>query len=164
MTPLPRGTVAVVGGGPAGLMAAEAAAAAGAAVTVWEAMPSVGRKLLMAGRLGRSAMLGLPGNPVSAMVCAKLFMEPLLWAMQGLPAAHELHRGQAGAGLPANGPRAHYMRARIATGDGDLPRIRPFDRQDSALLSELSEADALLVRPPHDPARNAGDPVAWLPL
>lgn len=121
-------------------------------------------KPLMAGRLGRSAMLGLPGNPVSAMVCAKLFMEPLLWAMQGLPAAHDLHRGQAGAGLPANGPRAHYMRARIATGDGDLPRIRPFDRQDSALLSELSEADALLVRPPHDPARNAGDPVAWLPL
>ncbi|WP_374447307.1 TIGR03862 family flavoprotein [Stella sp.] len=52
MTPLPRGTVAVVGGGPAGLMAAEAAAAAGAAVTVWEAMPSVGRKLLMAGRGG----------------------------------------------------------------------------------------------------------------
>ena len=52
MTGSTRGTVAVVGGGPAGLMAAEAASAAGAQVTVWDAMPSVGRKLLMAGRGG----------------------------------------------------------------------------------------------------------------
>jgi molybdopterin molybdotransferase len=65
--------------------------------------------------------------------------------------------------LPANGPRAHYMRARLGPGDG-LATITPFDRQDSALLSVLGEADALLIRPLGDPARAAGSTVDYLPL
>lgn len=120
-------------------------------------------KPLMAGRIGRSVLLGLPGNPVSAIVCAHLFLLPLLTAMQGLPTGHQTRRARLGAAIEANGPRAHYMRARLAPGDG-MPDITPFDRQDSALLSILTEADALLVRPPGDPARAAGDPVDYLPL
>lgn len=120
-------------------------------------------KPLMAGRLGRSVLLGLPGNPVSAIVCAHLFLLPLLGAMQGLPTGHQTRRARLGAPVEANGPRAHYMRARLAPGDG-LSVLTPFDRQDSALLSILTEADALLIRPPGDPARAAGDPVDYLPL
>ncbi|BBK41317.1 NAD(FAD)-utilizing dehydrogenase [Allostella vacuolata] len=62
----PGGTVAIVGGGPAGLMAAEIASAAGARVTVWERMPSVGRKLLMAGRGGLNLTHSEPAEPFLA--------------------------------------------------------------------------------------------------
>jgi len=65
--------------------------------------------------------------------------------------------------VQANGPRAHYMRARLGRDDGDVT-IAPFDRQDSALLSILSEADALLVRPVNDHARDAGAEVDYIAL
>ena len=65
--------------------------------------------------------------------------------------------------VPANGPRAHYMRARLLPGGG-LPRIAPFDRQDSALITLLTEADALLIRPLGDGPQLAGTEVDYLPL
>ncbi len=120
-------------------------------------------KPLMAGRMGASAMLGLPGNPVSAVVCAKLFMQPLIRAMQGLPAGPQLLRAELAQDLPPEGDRQHYHRARLAPGTG-LPRIAPFPDQDSARLWLLAEADALLLRPAHDPARKAGEIVEYLPL
>ncbi|TCM81467.1 gephyrin-like molybdotransferase Glp [Rhodovulum steppense] len=117
-------------------------------------------KPLMAGRMGKAAMIGLPGNPVSALVCATLFLLPVLRVMQGLPTAPAPRRtARLACDLDANGPREHYMRARI-TADG----IAPFDRQDSALLTILSEADALIVRPPGDGPRRAGEAVEYLPL
>jgi molybdopterin molybdotransferase len=120
-------------------------------------------KPLMAGRLGRAVMLGLPGNPVSAIVCAHLFLLPLLDALQGLEGRHDLRRARLAVAVGANGPRAHYMRARLEAGP-DLPLIRPFDRQDSALLTILSEAEALLLRPIDDGPRGPGEIVSWLPL
>jgi molybdopterin molybdotransferase len=117
-------------------------------------------KPLMAGRIGAAAMLGLPGNPVSAMVCGTVFLIPMLDRMLGLPAGPRARRSvRLAAALGPNGPREHYMRARI---DGD--RITAAERQDSALLSVLAEANALLVRPPHDPARAAGDSVEAIAL
>jgi molybdopterin molybdotransferase len=121
-------------------------------------------KPLMAGRLGPSLMLGLPGNPVSAIVCGHLFLLPMLRAMQGLPAspaptALAILAEDVG---PA-GPRVHYMRARLSPGDG-LPRITPFASQDSALLRILTEADALLIRPQDDGPRRAGERVDFIPL
>jgi molybdopterin molybdotransferase len=121
-------------------------------------------KPLMAGRLGPSLMLGLPGNPVSAIVCGHLFLLPMLRAMQGLPAspaptALAILAEDVG---PA-GPRVHYMRARLSPGDG-LPRITPFASQDSALLRILTEADALLIRPQDDGPRRAGERVDFMPL
>ncbi|MBN2906510.1 MAG: molybdopterin molybdotransferase MoeA [Rhodobacteraceae bacterium] len=117
-------------------------------------------KPLMAGRMGPAVMIGLPGNPVSALVCGQVFVLPTLRVMHGLPAApaSRLH-GVLATDLPANGPREHYLRARI-TPDG----LAPFDRQDSALLSVLSQARALIVRPPGDAPRRAGDSVDYLPL
>lgn len=120
-------------------------------------------KPLMAGRLGRAVMLGLPGNPVSAIVCAHLFLLPLLTQMQGLVGRHETRMARLGAPVDANGPRTHYMRARLEPGEG-LPTLTPFDRQDSALLSILSEADALLIRPIGDGPLPAGSLVSYLPL
>lgn len=121
-------------------------------------------KPLMAGRLGPSLMLGLPGNPVSAIVCGHLFLLPMLRAMQGLPAAPApTARAVLAEDVGPAGPRVHYMRARLSPTDG-LPRISPFASQDSALLRILTEADALLIRPLDDGPRRAGEMVDYIPL
>jgi molybdopterin molybdotransferase len=121
-------------------------------------------KPLMAGRLNGVPMLGLPGNPVSAIVCGHLFLLPMVRAMLGDPEPSPRPRkARLTVDLPANGPRAHYMRARLGAGEG-MPLITPFDRQDSALLSILGQADALLIRPVNDLARGAGTTVDYLPL
>lgn len=121
-------------------------------------------KPLMAGRLNGVPMLGLPGNPVSAIVCGHLFLLPMVRAMLGDPApAPQPRRARLAVDLPANGPRAHYMRARLSPGEG-FPGIAPFDRQDSALLSILGEADALLIRPVQDGPVSAGTTVDYLPI
>ncbi len=110
-------------------------------------------KPLMAGTLHGTAMIGLPGNPVSAMVCGVVFVAPMVRLMLGLSDEAPRHRKVPLAiPLPPNGPRAHFMRAYIEDGV-----VRPDIRQDSSLLTVLAAADALLHRPPHDPARNPGD-------
>lgn len=120
-------------------------------------------KPLMAGRLGASVMLGLPGNPVSAIVCAHLFLLPLLAHLQGLEARHNVRKARLAVAVDANGPRTHYMRARLADGE-DGPTIMPMGRQDSALLTILAEATALLIRPVGDGPRHAGELVDYLPI
>ncbi len=117
-------------------------------------------KPLMAGRYRGSLMIGLPGNPVSAMVCGHVFIAPVVRAMLGL-AAEPAPRasGVLFHDLGVNGPREHYMRA-LRGSDG----LRVFDRQDSSLLSVLAQADALVIRPPNDPARPAGSTVEYIPL
>ncbi len=123
-------------------------------------------KPLMAGRMGTAALLGLPGNPVSALVCGHLFLLPLIRAMSGLPAGPAaLLTARLAVDVGPNGPRDHYMRARLTPdADGDAPLITPFARQDSALLSVLAQADALLLRPRGDGPRPAGHSVRYLPL
>ncbi len=117
-------------------------------------------KPLMAGRLQGVPMLGLPGNPVSAIVCGHLFLLPMLRAMLGMGAqAPQTKTAHLAIDIPANGPRAHYMRARLSGG-----LITPFDRQDSALLTILTEANALLIRPIADGPRKARDAVGYLPI
>ena len=120
-------------------------------------------KPLMAGRLGQSALLGLPGNPVSSIICGMLFMQPLIRAMQGLQGPRPTLKARLARDLPAEGPRRHYQRARLWPGD-DLPQIDPFEDQDSAGLSLLANADALLVRPADQMAQSAGNLVEYLPM
>ena len=117
-------------------------------------------KPLMAGRLGRAALIGLPGNPVSAMVCGQVFVAPVVRRMLGLTeVAAPPQQARLGAPLDPNGPRAHYMRATVTDGV-----ISAFEKQDSSLLTVLSQANALIIRPPGDPARKAGDMVPYLML
>lgn len=121
-------------------------------------------KPLMAGRLGETAMLGLPGNPVSAIVTAVLFMQPLLRRMQGEAAASpRLRHGILGRDLPPEGNRQHYLRAMLSEDERGTV-VEPFDDQDSARLRLMAEAQALLVRPADDPARRAGDRIRYIPL
>lgn len=109
-------------------------------------------KPLMAGRLQGAAMIGLPGNPVSAMVCGTIFVAPFIRAMLGLGQHPATRRAlPLAADIPANGPREHYMRATI-----DSAGVTVETRQDSSLLSVLATANVLLVRPPNDPARATG--------
>lgn len=117
-------------------------------------------KPLMSGRLNTAMMIGLPGNPVSAMVCGHVFVAPVIRAMMGLGAANAPRRtAQLAAPVAANGPREHYMRARL-----DESGLTSSERQDSSLLSVLGAANALLVRPAGDDARKAGEIVEYLPL
>ncbi|MGV6847233.1 MAG: molybdopterin molybdotransferase MoeA [Marinibacterium sp.] len=117
-------------------------------------------KPLMAGRLRDAAMVGLPGNPVSALVCARIFLVPMIDKMLGL-GAHGPTPRQAilSEDLPANGAREHYMRA-VLTDTG----ITAAPRQDSSLLSVLARANALLIRPPNDGPLSAGARVDYLPF
>ncbi|UWQ20273.1 molybdopterin molybdotransferase MoeA [Jannaschia sp. W003] len=116
-------------------------------------------KPLLAGRLGNAALVGLPGNPVSALVCAMLFVVPMVERMLGLDPGPRIRRAPLAAPVGPNGPREHYARATL-TPDG----LRIAERQDSSLLTVLAEADALAIRPPDDPARGAGEVLDYVPL
>ncbi|MFN4177137.1 gephyrin-like molybdotransferase Glp [Phenylobacterium sp.] len=108
-------------------------------------------------------MLGLPGNPASAFVCAEMFLRPLLMAWQGAPAEPRAISARLEEALPANGPREHWMRARLAFEGGGVT-VRPYRDQDSSLVSVFALADALLRRPAQAPAAEAGSVVDVLPL
>jgi molybdopterin molybdotransferase len=156
--------VVTIGGASVGDhdLVAQAAEGLGLERSFWKIAMRPG-KPLMAGRMGRTVLLGLPGNPVSAFVCAQLFLRPMLRAMQGdpAPAPHPL-TGVLGADAAETGPRTHYMRARLLP--GTPPVVMPEARQDSALLTVLADAEALLIRPQGDRARKTGELVSYLPL
>ncbi|MDB5446335.1 MAG: moeA [Phenylobacterium sp.] len=108
-------------------------------------------------------LLGLPGNPASAFVCAELFLKPILAAYQGAPAEPEMISARLAAPLGANGPREHWMRAKLSYADGGLA-VRPYRDQDSSLITVFAAADALLRRPAGAAAAAAGEAVEVLPL
>ena len=119
-------------------------------------------KPLLAGRFGATPLVGLPGNPVSTMVCGHVFLRPAIAVMLGLPGDMPVPvQAELDGDLDANGPRAHYMRARVEAGPAGW-RCAPFARQDSSLLTVLADANALMIRPPHDPALSAGDKVEFI--
>jgi len=104
-------------------------------------------------------LIGLPGNPVSSIVCGHIFMRPALNAMLGFgKSALPRETAILTHDLKSNGPRAHYMRAKFSVIDG-TPSCTLFDRQDSSLLSILAQANILMVRDPYDAALKAGDKV-----
>ena len=118
-------------------------------------------KPLMAGNMDGTPMIGLPGNPVSSMVCSTLFIVPLIAKMLGLPAsAPKTAQATLANDLTPNGPREHYMRAQLSP-EGT---VKVHDAQDSALMSVLAASNALVVRPIHDPARAKGESVSIITL
>jgi len=122
-------------------------------------------KPLMFGRLGPMRVLGLPGNPVSSLVCSRVFLVPLIRALAGLPwAADALSTARLAVSIEANGARQHYMRATLTRGIDGIAVATPVRSQDSSLLSPLAIADCLMVRPARAPAAPAGTTVDILPL
>ena len=109
-------------------------------------------------------VLGLPGNPASALVCAELFLKPLLAALTGADPTITMTPARLVAALPATGPREHWMRARLAfDAEGQLTAT-PFPDQDSSLIGVFSQADALLRRGAGAPPAQVGDRVEVLVL
>jgi molybdopterin molybdotransferase len=117
-------------------------------------------KPLMAGRMGETAMVGLPGNPVSAMVCGHIFLRPMIQCMLGLSGqTAQMKTAVLTHELQANGPREHYMRAKVCDG-----RITVFPNQDSSLLSVLAEANALAVLAPDALGSASGDRLNYIEI
>jgi molybdopterin molybdotransferase len=122
-------------------------------------------KPLLFGSLKGTPFFGLPGNPVSAMVCAILFLGPALERMQGLPgAAPATMRAKLGAALKANDKREDYVRASLSHDTNGNLVATPFAKQDSGMISALARADALLIRAPFAPEAQAGDRVEVIVL
>ncbi|MDR6627566.1 gephyrin-like molybdotransferase Glp [Caulobacter segnis] len=109
-------------------------------------------------------VLGLPGNPASALVCAELFLKPLLAALAGADPTIALSPARLVAPLSATGPREHWMRARLEVDAEGRLTATPFPDQDSSLIGVFAQADALLRRGGAAPAAQAGDIVEVLPL
>jgi molybdopterin molybdotransferase len=118
------------------------------------------------GKVRQGLVLGLPGNPASALACAALFLRPLIEAMLGRDPLQcvAMHRARLAQGLPANGPREHYLRARLEVDEEGRQIVRAFEDQDSSLISIFAAANALIRLPADAPEQAAGATVDVLPL
>jgi molybdopterin molybdotransferase len=116
-------------------------------------------KPLIHGSMGAMSILGLPGNPVSSIVCAILFLVPLIRHLQGDRDAGGARDEPAilGADLPMNDGRKDYLRARLTRDAEGRPVATPASRQDSSMLRVLADSNCLVIREPHAAAAKAGD-------
>ncbi|MBS0548473.1 MAG: molybdopterin molybdotransferase MoeA [Proteobacteria bacterium] len=138
--------------------------AQGFSMDFWRIAMRPGKPLMFAAR-DRARVLGLPGNPVSTVVCSLIFVKPAMERMLG-------QSGDLTATVPAklavdvkpNDQREDYVRATLARGPGGALTVTPHKVQDSSMLSVLAASDAFLIRPAHDPARKAGDTVQVIDL
>jgi molybdopterin molybdotransferase len=121
-------------------------------------------KPLMFGRIHDVPLLGLPGNPVSAGVCAVLFMRAAICALLGLDPAPQEVPAVLGAPLAANDRRQDYLRARAEWCEDGRLEVVPAPRQDSSMLATFARADCLIKRPPFAPAIPAGTVVSVILL
>ncbi|MXN67005.1 molybdopterin molybdenumtransferase MoeA [Stappia sp. GBMRC 2046] len=122
-------------------------------------------KPLMAGHIGPVRVLGLPGNPVSSLVCSLLFLKPLLLTLQGAQIPpRTMETARLGASIAENDRREDYIRARLSFDEQGNAVVTAFERQDSSMLATMTAADALIVRSPHAPAASAGEIVPILRL
>jgi molybdopterin molybdotransferase len=135
----------------------------GMALDFWKIAMRPG-KPLMFGRIGATPVLGLPGNPVSSLVCAVVYLRPALRIMLGLPATEDSGTAIAGRDLGENDSRQDYLRSRLSTDLEGRLVATPFEKQDSSMMFLLQQADCLVVRPPRAPMLRAGTPVPILRL
>jgi molybdopterin molybdotransferase len=134
----------------------------GFALDFWKIAMRPGKPLIF-GRLGTTPLLGLPGNPVSTLVCAYLFLRPAIAAMLGVPAQDNTVSARLTRTLKANDARQDYVRARMFLRDGQY-FVEPFPVQDSSMMRVFAQADALIVRGSNAPAAQAGERVDAIPL
>ena len=130
----------------------------------WKIAMRPGKPLIF-GDFNGTPMLGLPGNPVSTMVCALLFLRPAMQALLGIT-GQQAHMEEAilGAPLGQNGGREDYVRATLAQDEAGMRRVTPFPIQDSSMMVPLSQSDCFIVRPPNAPATVTDETVTILPM
>ena len=145
-------------------LVASALKAEGLTLEFWKIAMRPGKPLLY-GWMGSQRLLGLPGNPVSALICAEVFLVPMLKALLGLREESRPEREAVlGEALEANGPRQHYIRA-VSEWRPDGERVvRPLPSQDSSLVAALARADCLIVRAPDAPPAPCRARVRIVPL
>ncbi|MBV9833299.1 MAG: molybdopterin molybdotransferase MoeA [Alphaproteobacteria bacterium] len=133
--------------------------AEGFSLDFWRIAMRPGKPLMFADTPGCKA-LGLPGNPVSTLVCALLFLRPAIERMSGLPGdAVATTTATLAIDVGANDTREDYVRATLSRdGNGSLS-VTPFKVQDSSMLGIMARSNGFMVRPAHDPARRAGEPI-----
>jgi molybdopterin molybdotransferase len=131
----------------------------------WKIAMRPGKPLIF-GHVGDTPVLGLPGNPVSALVCAILFLRPALTQMLGMTTKDDGHTATARLTEPLgkNDERQDYLRGALTNDENGELLVTPFTRQDSSMLNMLAQADCLVMRPPHAPALAAGERVPVIPL
>ncbi len=129
----------------------------GMTLAFWRLALRPGRPL-MNGRLGDMHVLGVPGNPVSAVVCSFLFLVPLIRRLVGRSdLTHPIESAKLGVDLPENDERADYLRATLTPGPHGLIAT-PFPVQDSSMMLPLAKSDCLIIREPFEPPAKAGEP------
>ncbi len=117
-------------------------------------------KPILAGKNNNTVFVGLPGNPVSALVCAHLFLKPLIGKMLGTNELNNIEKkGLLQNDLPKNAIRKHFMRAFLKNG-----QLAVSKKQDSSLLSVLQKANALVIRQPNEPSAKKGDLITYIEL
>jgi molybdopterin molybdotransferase len=136
-------------------------ASLGVSLDFWQIAMRPG-KPLMYGKHGRTHILGLPGNPVSSLVCGQLFLAPLIAALGGLEFKQDIRQARLSKAMAANDHRQDYVRASIDLSGGML--AQPFGIQDSSMLTTLANANALIIRPPNAPKAESGESVEVLML
>jgi len=131
----------------------------GMTLDFWKIAMRPGKPLIF-GRRGPQRIIGLPGNPVSSLICTRVFVVPLIQRLLGLgPEADALETARLLHALERNGPRQHYMRARLTTAEDGTLEVSTVASQDSSLLASLASADCLIVREAHAGALPAGSSV-----
>jgi molybdopterin molybdotransferase len=134
----------------------------GFALDFWRIAMRPGKPLIF-GHLHDTPLIGLPGNPVSAMVCAVLFIQPAIAAMLGMTYEPPIEKARLASPLKANGRRQDYIRARV-TRQGGVLSAEPFTLQDSSMQKVFAQADGLIIRRVDAPPAEAGDEVDVLLL
>ncbi len=133
----------------------------GLEVDFWRIAMRPGKPLIF-GKIGRSFLLGLPGNPVSSLVCAVMFLAPAIRKMLGMTdIMPRRSTAQLGSNLGRNDEREDYLRATLSD---DGKTAFAFSRQDSSMFATMARAEALIIRPPHAPAASKGEDVEVIPL
>lgn len=141
----------------------EAFKACGVKIDFWKIAIRPG-KPFMYGRRGKTHVMGLPGNPVSALITARIFLKPLIAAMQGFPTEEPETLARLTAAMPANDGRQDYVRAALSVAADGTRTVTPFAAQDSSMQRTLQQSQALIIRPPEAPAAPANSLVPVLIL
>ena len=129
---------------------------AGGTIELWRVAMKPGKPVIL-GEVEGTPLIGLPGNPVSAFVAAEIFLRPAVNALSSAKPFAKPFLVRLATDLPATTTRETYTRATLAPGEDGVPVATPLRKQDSSMLSALSQADVLLKRPLDSPAAAAGD-------